>query len=112
MADILTDVAAVPQEQAGAYGLGYSVYYYFLGSSQILVGEDALKLLSINGVAPSAESFRDGSYPLAGNVYVVLRADAAQDGPDRRMKELLLSPAGQQIVQNSGYEPLEQPKQN
>ena len=112
MADILTDVAAVPQEQAGAYGLGYSVYYYFLGSSQILVGEDALKLLSINGVAPSAESFRDGSYPLAGNVYVVLRADAAQDGPGRRMRELLLSPAGQQIVQNSGYEPLEQPKQN
>ena len=75
MASVLTDVANAYQEDPPAYALGYSIYYYYQAASQILLGQDDLKLLPINGVYPSDETIADGTYPLAGYNYAVVRAD-------------------------------------
>ena len=106
MASVLTDVANAYQEDPPAYALGYSIYYYYQAASQILLGQDDLKLLPINGVYPSDETIADGTYPLAGYNYAVVRTDEPEDSPARRMIDFLLSNDGQRCVQNAGFGPL------
>ena len=106
MASVLTDVANAYREDPPAYALGYSIYYYYQSASQILLGPDDLKLLTINGVYPSDETIADGSYPLAGYNYAVVRADEPENSPARRMIDFLLSDDGQRCVQNAGFGPL------
>ena len=107
MASVLTDVVDARREDPLTYGLGYSIYYYYLQTTPMLVGPDALKLLKVEGVSPTDETIADGSYPLAGYNYAVVRADAPEDSPARRMVEFMLSEQGQLCVYNAGFGPLE-----
>lgn len=104
MASILTDVEKADQTTDDpAYGLGYSIYYYYETAGMILLPDDALKLLAIDGVIPSEETIADGSYPLSGYNYIVLRSDEPKDSPARRLVEFILSEAGQAVVINAGF---------
>ncbi len=78
--------------------IGFSFRYYMDG----IVDNQAVKMLSLNGVYPSAENIRNGSYPLITPFYAVYRAD----NDNRNIPILLdwiLSDEGQQIVEKSGY---------
>ena len=108
MASVLTDVADARSEDPLTYGLGYSIYYYYQQTTPMLVADGALKLLEVNGVYPTDDTIADGTYPLAGYNYVVLRADQPEGSPARRMAEFMLSQAGQQCVSNAGFGPLAQ----
>lgn len=104
MASVLTDVWEAKTEDPLAYALGYSIYYYYQNASMILLSsEDDLKLLKIDGVYPTDGTIADGSYPLAGYNYAVVRADEPEDSIARRMVEFMLSPQGQQCVVNAGF---------
>lgn len=46
------------------YAIGYFGYAYFLENA------DRLKIISVEGVEPTAESVEDGSYPLARPLYI------------------------------------------
>jgi ABC-type phosphate transport system substrate-binding protein len=107
MESVLTDVQDALVVDPPAYALGYSIYYYYEGARRILLyPEDSLKLLAIDGVYPTDETIADGSYPLSGYNYAVIRADAPEDSAARRMVDFMLSPAGQLCVMNAGYGPL------
>ena len=109
MSSALTDVADAMTEDPLAYAMGYSVYYYYqnsywlLGDSQN--GGD-LKLLAVDGVVPNDQTIADGSYPLAGYNYVVMRADEPEDSLARRMAAFMLSEEGQNCVASAGFGPL------
>lgn len=105
MQSVLTDVEHVPQAMDDpAYGLGYSIYYYYQSASRILLsGDDSLKLLSIDGIAPNDAAIADGTYPLSGYNYIALRADEPEDSPAHRMVEFMLSEQGQTCVINAGF---------
>lgn len=104
MASVLTDVWEAKTDEPLAYALGYSIYYYYQSASMILLSsEDDLKLLKIDGVYPTDETIADGSYPLAGYNYAVVRADSAKDSIGRRMVEFITSPDGQRCVVNAGF---------
>ncbi len=108
MSSALTDVAAALVVDPPAYAIGYSVYYYY-ESMQMMMGDvtgNQLKLLEIDGVAPTEETIADGSYPLADYNYLVIRADAPADSPARRLAEFMVSPQGQAVVSNAGFGPL------
>lgn len=78
--------------------IGYSYRYYLDG----IVGEEGVKMLSVDSVYPSAENIRNGSYPIINNFYAVYRAD----DPNKNIGLLidwLLSEEGQQIINQSGY---------
>lgn len=106
MASVLTDVDDAKEEDPLTYGLGYSIYYYYLQTTPILVGPDALKLLEVDGVYPTDETIADGSYPLAGYNYAVVRSDAPAGSLARQMADFMLSSAGQDCVSNAGFGPL------
>lgn len=107
MASVITDVEEAYQAEPLTYALGYSIYYYYQSATQILLGDvDALKLLAVEGVYPSDETIADGSYPLAGYNYAVVRSDEPEDSPARRMVDFMLSQRGQECVLGAGFGPL------
>ena len=82
-----------------ANAIGYSVYYYAYDMEMA----QGLKILSIDGVAPSAETIRSGAYPHLNAYYCVIPADAALDSPNRVLYEWLMTPEGQQLLALEGY---------
>lgn len=93
----LIDAVATFDGEGGS--LGYSVYYY----AELMIGNPNLKLLSVDGIAPSGESIRDKSYPLTNDFYVVICADEPQDSPVRALRDWLLSDEGCRILEEEGY---------
>lgn len=81
--------------------IGFSFRYYMAG----IVENDAVKMLSLNGVYPSAENIRNGSYPVVARFYAIYRAD--NDNPNIPLLiDWLLSEEGQKLIEASGYVPL------
>lgn len=78
--------------------LGFSFRFYVEG----IVEDSGVKMLSLNGVYPSAENVANGSYPIISEIYAVYR----KDDPNENVKLLvdwMLSEQGQRIVEESGY---------
>ena len=62
------------------------------------------KVLSVDGIAPTIENIQNGSYPFVANFYAV--TIDAPSGNARLMIDWILSPQGQQIIEETGYVPL------
>lgn len=78
--------------------IGYSFRYYLSG----MVANDNVKMLSINGIYPSAESIRNGSYPISANFYVIYRKDNTNENVIK-LVNWLLSDEGQTMIEACGY---------
>ena len=81
--------------------IGFSFRYYVTG----MLGEGGVKILTINGIAPTPETIEDGSYPIAGNIYAIYRKGETNENVQKAI-DFMLSPEGQKIVERSGYIPL------
>jgi phosphate transport system substrate-binding protein len=79
--------------------LGYSFRFY---ATQMNSAPD-IKLLEIDGVAPTVENIRAGRYPLTETVYMVTIKDRPQSENTRQLQDWFLSKAGQQLVEDVGY---------
>ena len=82
--------------------IGYSVYYY----AEEMRMAQGLKLLAIEGVAPTSETIHSEAYPLINPLYVVISANEAEDSPARTLYDWLLSAPGQQLAGQEGYVPI------
>ena len=78
--------------------LGFSFRYYMDG----IVENDAVKMISLNGVYPSAENIRNGTYPVVAQFYAIYRADNDNENVPVLI-DWLLSDEGQEIIEKSGY---------
>lgn len=78
--------------------IGFSFRYYMDG----LVENDAVKMLSLNGVYPSAENIRNGSYPIVAQFYAIYRADNQNENIPKLI-DWLLSEEGQLLIEETGY---------
>ena len=96
----LIDSVASYDNSDGA--IGYSVYYY----AAMMYENPDLKLLAVDGVAPSNESIADGSYPLLNDFYLAIRADEPEDSPTRKLYNWILSDAGRTAFEESNYVPI------
>jgi phosphate transport system substrate-binding protein len=80
-------------------GIGYSVYYY----QEFMAPSDRAKSCAIENVVPTSETIRSRRYPFVTEVYVVVRRDLTPEHPARRLRDWLLSPTGQRMVEQTGY---------
>lgn len=78
--------------------IGFSFRYYMDG----IVGNEAVKMLSVNGVYPSAENIQNGSYPIIAKFYAIYRADNDNENIPILI-DWILSKEGQTIIEESGY---------
>ncbi len=83
--------------------IGFSFRYYVTG----MLAEGGVKILTINGVAPTTETIADGTYPVSGNLYAVYRKGETNENVYKAV-DFMLSPEGQKIVEKSGYIPIHQ----
>ena len=78
--------------------LGFSFRYYMDG----IVGNDSVKMLSLNGVYPSAENIRNRTYPVVAQFYAIYRADNENENI-KVLIDWLLSEEGQTLIEETGY---------
>jgi phosphate transport system substrate-binding protein len=79
--------------------LGYSFRFYATQMNDT----PGIKLLKIDGVAPTVANIRAGRYPLTETVYMVTIKDRPQSENTRQLQDWFLSKAGQQLVEDVGY---------
>ena len=78
--------------------IGFSFRYYMDG----IVENDAVKMLSLNGVYPSAENIQNRSYPIVAQFYAIYRADNKNENIPALI-DWILSEEGQQLIEECGY---------
>ena len=79
--------------------IGYSVYYY----AKNMYAKDGLKFIGVNGVQPSNETIKDGTYPYVNEFYAVIRKDEPENSDTRKLLQWILSEEGTAIVEDAGY---------
>lgn len=85
--------------------LGFSFRYY----STEMVQNGEIRLLALNGIEPTRETIRDGSYPIASEFYAITCSPIGTPAPEETNPHLaafldwILSEEGQFIVEQTGY---------
>ena len=95
MGGIIREVADYKSKPSS---IGFSFRFYVEG----MIRNPDIKLLSVNGVAPTAENIRNGSYPIIAPVYAVTYKDNPNENVDLLIDWILLD-EGQYIIEETGY---------
>ena len=98
MAGLITDLAIYNNS---ANALGYSVYYYVKNMYQA----PGVKLLAVDGVAPTNDTIASGQYAYCNPFYAVIRADEPADSPAHKLYDWLTGAEGAAAVEAVGYVP-------
>lgn len=102
MGGIITSVASYRNFKNA---IGFSFRFY----STQMVKNDQIRLLALNGVAPTVDTIRDGSYPIASNFYAVTASPIGEPAPEENNADLaalinwILSEQGQWLIEETGY---------
>ncbi len=78
--------------------IGFSFRYYLEG----IIKNPNIKMVSIDGIAPTVENIKNGRYPVTTSLYAV----TYKDNPNPNVEKLLnwvLSKEGQEITGKTGY---------
>lgn len=100
MDSFMGDLKIAPKSPFAITGasIGFSFRYYMDG----IVDNQAVKMISLNGVYPSAENIQNGTYPIIARFYAIYRADNVNPNIPVLI-DWLLSDEGQQLIEGSGY---------
>ena len=91
-------VDAVAEYENETASIGYTYRYYI----DTLYKNDNIKTIAVNGVAPTDENIRNGSYPFTTNYYGVIK-EGDEEETGGKFLEWILSDEGQQCVGQAGY---------
>ena len=78
--------------------IGFSFRYYVEG----IIKNPEIKMIAVDGVAPSIENIKNGTYPIVTPVYAV----TYENNPNPNVEKLInwmLSDEGQYIIEETGY---------
>ncbi len=78
--------------------IGFSFRYYMDG----IVGNESVKMLSLNGIEPTAENIQNGTYPIIAQFYAIYRADNKNENIPVLI-DWILSDEGQTLIEETGY---------
>lgn len=99
MGDLMEEVASYRNYKNS---LGYSFRFFTTGMNP----NEKIKLISLDGVEPSAQNIASGKYPYVVNLYAI----TVKDNPKKSvnpMLEWMQGPEGQKLVEKIGYIPLQ-----
>ena len=86
-------VERVSDYRSKSGSIGFSFRYYLEG----IIKNPDIKLLSIDGIYPSVESIKNGSYPITAQLYAVTYEGNDNENVDKLI-EWVLSEEGQYII--------------
>ncbi|MBR3888461.1 MAG: PstS family phosphate ABC transporter substrate-binding protein [Clostridia bacterium] len=91
-------IDVVSQYKNKSSSMGFSFRYYLEG----IIKNPDIKMISVDGNAPTVENIKNGTYPITTSLYAV----TYKDNPNENVKLLLdwvLSEEGQEIIEKTGY---------
>jgi phosphate transport system substrate-binding protein len=92
-------IDAVASFENGEGAIGYSYYYFVMD----MWGAENIKLIEVDGIAPTPESITSGTYPFTTAYYAIMRQDEPENSPARQVVNWLLSDGGQTLAEETGY---------
>ncbi len=95
MGGIIEEVADYKNKSTS---IGFSFRFYVEG----IIQNPDVKMIAIDGVAPSKENIKNGSYPIIAPVYAVTYEGNSKENV-RRLIDWMLSAEGQHIIEETGY---------
>lgn len=83
-------------------GIAFTPFYYY----KVMVDSKKVRAVGVDGVEMTKENVMNGTYPYTSKVYTAVRSDIDKSSVAYRLFKFLTSDAGQAIVDESGYVPL------
>lgn len=78
--------------------IGFSFRYYL----ETLIANPNVKMLKIDGVAPTPENISNDTYPITASLYAVTYKDNKNENV-QKLLDWILSEEGQELVEKTGY---------
>ena len=91
-------VERVSDYRSKSGSIGFSFRYYLEG----IIKNPDIKILSIDGVAPTVENIKNGTYPITGPLYAVTYEGNENENVNKLI-EWVLGPEGQELIEKTGY---------
>lgn len=95
-------VDAIAEYDNAKSAIGYSYFYYI----NTMYKRDTIKMLGVNGVKPTIQTIKDGTYPIYTHGYIVTKKGTEEGSNAKKWVENVLSNRGSKIIQDAGYVPL------
>lgn len=88
--------------------IGYSYHYYITTMYQDIDKNtaDGIKLLSIDGIHPTATTITDKTYPFTTSYYIIARKNDTNEST-QKLLDAMLSEEGQEITKKANYVPVQ-----
>ncbi len=102
--DVVGGMGGIIEQTAEYKNFSNAIGYSFLFFTTEMVGNNQIKLIKVNGIEPTRETIKSGVYPFVGDFYAI-----TTDSKNENLKgfiDWILSPQGQELVQKTGYTPL------
>lgn len=101
-------IKVVASYNDGKNSIGYSYYYYATTMYDDIDASVAqgIKLLGVNGVKPTYDTIKDGSYPIQTAYYIVINKNEPENSNTRKLVDAMLSQRGQNVAKEAGYVPV------
>ena len=94
MGGIINDVASYRNYQEA---IGFTFRYF----STEMFKNGEIKLLSIDGIAPTVENIRNGTYPFIADCCIITVKPRNEN--IQKIVDFMFSPAGQELIEKTGY---------
>jgi len=91
-------VERVSDYKSKSNSIGFSFRFYVEG----IIKNPDIKMISVDGIAPTAENIKNGTYPVVTPIYAVTYEENTNENTDK-MLQWILSEEGQYIIEETGY---------
>ena len=91
-------IEKVSDYRSKSNSIGFSFRYYVEG----IIQNPDIKMLSVDGIAPTAENIRNGTYPIVTPMYAVTYEENTNENVEKLL-QWILSEEGQYIIEQTGY---------
>jgi phosphate transport system substrate-binding protein len=98
---VFTMTGAFERVSGSPEGICYTFYYY----KEYVLKEARTKSVAIDGIYPNKENIKNDAYPLATEVYAVIRSDLDETSTAYKLYEFLQTETGKEVIAESGYLP-------
>lgn len=90
--DVVSDYKSTPNS------IGFSFRYYVEG----IIKNPNIKMISIDGIGPTVENIKNGTYPVTTSLYAVTYKGNDNENV-QKLIDWILSEEGQKIIEETGY---------
>ena len=102
--DIATGMGGIINRVSSYRNYGNAIGYSFLFFATEMVNDNKIKLLELNGIAPTRENVANRTYPYASEFFAIT---AGTENPNAEVLiKWILSEQGQELIEKTGYTPL------